>query len=135
MGSRFIGLQEGNLLAVIGDEDTVTGFLLTGVGHVDMLRKESLKSNFFIVNSKTPQSQVENAFRVFTQRDDIAILLINQHIANEIRGVLDEYYEMVQGRQNPLPTILEIPSKTHPYEMDKDSLMTRVQALMGPREL
>ena len=37
---------EGSYLAVMGDEDTITGFLLAGVGNVD-LRK---KTNFLIVN-------------------------------------------------------------------------------------
>lgn len=39
--------QQGQLIGVIGDEDTVTGFLLAGVGHVDVRRK----SNFLIVDS------------------------------------------------------------------------------------
>lgn len=37
---------EGSLLALICDEDTATGLLLTGVGHVDF-RKQS---NFLIVD-------------------------------------------------------------------------------------
>jgi V-type H+-transporting ATPase subunit F len=44
---------KGALIGVIGDEDTVTGFLLAGVGNVDARRK----SNFLIVdNSETPSS-------------------------------------------------------------------------------
>ena len=38
--------DEGGLLAMIVDQDTATGMLLTGVGHVD-LRKQS---NFLIVD-------------------------------------------------------------------------------------
>ena len=34
-------------IAIIGDEDTVTGFLLAGVGNIDMQKNQ----NFFIVNS------------------------------------------------------------------------------------
>ena len=30
---------KGALMAVIGDEDTVTGFLLAGVGNIDLRRK------------------------------------------------------------------------------------------------
>jgi V-type H+-transporting ATPase subunit F len=37
----------GQLIGVIGDEDTVTGFLLAGVGNVDARRK----SNFLIVDN------------------------------------------------------------------------------------
>jgi len=44
---------DGSYLAIMGDEDTITGFLLAGVGNVD-LRKNS---NFLIVNeSKLWQS-------------------------------------------------------------------------------
>jgi V-type H+-transporting ATPase subunit F len=39
--------SQGALIGVIGDEDSVTGFLLAGVGNVDVRRK----SNFLIVDS------------------------------------------------------------------------------------
>ena len=83
---------------------------------------------------ETTQGQIESAFRTFTSREDIAILLINQYIANEIRGALDEYLDNLDRRPSALPTILEIPSKTHPYEIEKDSLMQRVQGMLGPRD-
>ena len=38
-----------NLIAVIGDEDTVTGFLLAGIGE----RNTKGETNFLIVDSKT----------------------------------------------------------------------------------
>lgn len=38
--------QDGALLAMIVDQDTATGMLLTGVGHVDLRRR----SNFVIVD-------------------------------------------------------------------------------------
>lgn len=41
-GSR----DEGGLLAMIVDQDTATGMLLTGIGHVDIRRR----SNFLIVD-------------------------------------------------------------------------------------
>ena len=39
---------EGGLIAVIADEDTITGFLLAGVGHVD-LRKNT---NYLVVDAR-----------------------------------------------------------------------------------
>ena len=39
--------QNGALIAVIGDEETVTGMLLAGVGNVDARRT----SNFMVVDS------------------------------------------------------------------------------------
>lgn len=54
----------------------------------------------------------------FTNRDDIAILLIQQGFANQIRHVVDSY-------KKPLPAILEIPSKDTPYDPSKDSILSR----------
>lgn len=76
--------QEGSLVAVIADEDTITGFLLAGVGEVD-LRK---RSNFLVVDSKTTVRTIEQAFKDFTNREDVAIILISQPIANMIRHVV-----------------------------------------------
>jgi len=95
-----------SLLAVIGDEDTITGMLLAGIGQVD----DSTKSkNFYVVDAKTTDEQIESAFNEYVEnRDDIAILLINQHLAEKIRFRVDNF-------TNAFPAILEIPSKEHPY--------------------
>ncbi|KAJ1937822.1 H(+)-transporting V1 sector ATPase subunit F [Linderina macrospora] len=108
------------LIAAIGDEDTITGLLLAGIGDIDAHQR----ANFLVVTSKTTQEQIEEAFTSFTQRKDIAIILINQHIAEYIRGILDEY-------SAAFPTVLEIPSKDHPYDPSKDSVLKRVQLLFG----
>lgn len=67
---------------------------------------------------------MEEAFEEFTQRKDMAILLITQQVANDIRPLLDEYHQA-------FPTILEIPSKDHPYDPAKDSVLKRIQKLFG----
>eukprot|EP00735_Rhodelphis_limneticus_P011825 TRINITY_DN4978_c0_g1::TRINITY_DN4978_c0_g1_i1::g.16685::m.16685 TRINITY_DN4978_c0_g1::TRINITY_DN4978_c0_g1_i1::g.16685 ORF type:complete len:131 (-),score=42.04,sp/Q9ZQX4/VATF_ARATH/60.68/9e-48,ATP-synt_F/PF01990.12/7.8e-31,DXP_synthase_N/PF13292.1/0.087 TRINITY_DN4978_c0_g1_i1:688-1080(-) len=112
--------EGGTLIAVIGDEDTVTGFLLAGVGNVDVRKN----SNFLIVDNKTPVTQIEDAFHRFTQRTDVSILLINQHIANKIRHLVDQYV-------TPIPALLEIPSKEFPYDPSQDSILQRVKQLCG----
>ena len=77
--------------------------------------------NFAIVDTKTSPSDIESHFERFTQdRKDIAILLINQHIAEKIRPVVDKYSQA-------FPALLEIPSKDHPYDPEKDSVLKRVQ--------
>ncbi|KAF9977387.1 H(+)-transporting V1 sector ATPase subunit F [Actinomortierella ambigua] len=111
---------ERTLIAVIGDEDSITGLLLAGIGHVD----SSNRKNFLVVDAKTPLSTVEETFLEFTKRKDIAIILINQHIAEEIRLLIDEH-------DQAFPTILEIPSKDHPYDPEKDSVLKRVRRLFG----
>eukprot|EP01084_Bolivina_argentea_P014067 26305_1 len=108
------------LIGIIGDEDTTTGFLLAGIGD----RNRTGKRNFLVVNSDTTLSQIEKGFKELTGRKDIGILLINQHIAEEIRHLLTQY-------DQKLPTILEIPSKNQLYDPDKDDVMIRVKKLLG----
>jgi V-type H+-transporting ATPase subunit F len=97
----------------------VTGFLLAGVGH-----RTASSTNFLIVNPDTPIKTVEETFQNFTLRDDIGIVLINQHVANTIRHVLKAYTATI-------PTVLEIPSKEHPYDPEQDYIMQRVNMYLG----
>jgi V-type H+-transporting ATPase subunit F len=69
-------------------------------------------------------SQVEEAFRNLSQRDDVGIILINQHIASDIRHVLRDYNQTI-------PTVLEIPSKEYPYDPEQDYIMQRVNMYLG----
>uniref|UniRef100_A0A6T6C1E1 V-type proton ATPase subunit F n=1 Tax=Compsopogon caeruleus TaxID=31354 RepID=A0A6T6C1E1_9RHOD len=117
---RLRNRPDGHLIAVIGDEDTVTGFLLAGVGQVD----GASGTNFVVVDSKTSIEAIGEAFGTFTSREDVAILLINQHIANKIRHVVQKF-------KSPVPAIVEIPSKEHPYDPSKDSVLQRVRGMLG----
>ncbi|TKA81647.1 V-type proton ATPase subunit F [Cryomyces minteri] len=115
--------KDRQFLAVIGDEDSVTGLLLAGIGHVTA--PPDSQKNFLIVDAKTENAAIEAAFDRFTQeRKDIAILLINQHIAEKIRHRVDSYTAA-------FPSLLEIPSKDHPYDPEKDSVLKRVRRLFG----
>ncbi|EAS29453.3 V-type proton ATPase subunit F [Coccidioides immitis RS] len=115
--------KERQFLAVIGDEDSVTGLLLAGIGHVT--DPPDSQRNFVVVDSKTETSAIEKAFHNFTQeRKDIGVLLINQHIAERIRNSVDNFTEA-------FPAVLEIPSKDHPYDPEKDSVLRRVRRLFG----
>ncbi|KAK6337729.1 H(+)-transporting V1 sector ATPase subunit F [Orbilia brochopaga] len=114
--------KDRNFLAVIGDEDTVTGLLLAGIGHVTT--GASATRNFFIVDPKTEIEKIEKSFDDLTTRKDIGILLINQHVAEKIRYKIDMYTAA-------FPAVLEIPSKDHPYDPEKDSVLKRVRKLFG----
>lgn len=111
-------MSKGKLIAVIGDEDTCTGFLLGGIGELDKNRRP----NFLVVDKNTSVTELEDAFKSFSQRDDIAIILINQNIADIIRHMVDAYSETI-------PAILEIPSKDHPYDASKDSILRRAKGM------
>jgi len=106
--------ENRNLIALIGDEDTITGFLLTGIGE----RNHKGETNFFTVDDSTPASEIEAAFERFVSRPDVAIVMITQKVAESIRNHIFNYTEVV-------PTVLEIPSKDSPYDPSKDSLMER----------
>lgn len=114
---------KGKLMAVIGDEDTCTGFLLGGIGELN----KSRQPNFLVVDKNTSVSQIEDSFKTFIRREDIAIIVINQYIAEMIRHLLDGYSQ-------PIPAILEIPSKDHPYNPEKDSILRRAKGMFNAED-
>ena len=116
---------KGKLIAVIGDEDTCVGFLLGGIGEVN--RAKSPQHNFMVVDRNTVTSEIEETFKGFIRRGDIDIILINQNVAEMIRHVIDAHID-------PIPAILEIPSKDHPYDPSKDSIMRRAKGLFSGDE-
>ncbi len=111
---------KGSLLtSVIGDEATVTGFLLTGMGE----RNRKGDCNFLIVDKETTLSQIETAFKKLLERDDVGIILISQHIAEMIRNLIAEY-------EGIIPTIMEIPSKDYAYDPEKDTILQRAARIL-----
>lgn len=112
--------ETNGLVAVIGDEDTVTGFLLAGIGQ----RFSNNKTNYYIVNDKTITSDIINKFTELSSRDDISIILITQTVAGEIRHILNTY-------DKTIPVVLEIPSKEKAYDESSDPIMQRVIKLLG----
>ena len=110
---RFNRNENNMLIGIIGDEETVTGFLLAGIGE----RNEN-STNFLKVTSETDKLIIQEFFESLVSRKDIGIILISQDVADRIRETLDAYDEII-------PTVLEIPSKQHPYSIEKDSVMQR----------
>lgn len=75
--------------------------------------------------SDTAVSEVEDCFKRFVKRDDIDIILINQNVAEMIRHAIDSHSQ-------PIPSVLEIPSKDHPYDASKDSILRRAKVILQP---
>ena len=119
MSKKFQGISKSLTVAVIGDEATVTGLLLTGMGE----RNKRGETNFLIVTKDTTLSQIETAFKTYTEREDVGIVLISQNVAEMIRNLIAEYEGIV-------PTVLEIPSKDVPYEADKDSILIKAARIL-----
>lgn len=78
----------------------------------------------YILIIDTAVSEIEDSFRSFLSRTDIAIIMINQNIAEMIRHVID-------GHDKPIPAVLEIPSKDHPYDPTKDSILRRAKGMFN----
>ncbi|NXK42798.1 VATF ATPase, partial [Piprites chloris] len=155
----------GKLIAVMGDEDTVTGFLLGGIGELDKHRRP----NFLVVEKETSLAEIEETFRWgktgagskesqespvppprwgpvrgwgslcppqppfpcsrgFLAREDVGMILISQALAEQIRPA-------VAAHARALPAVLEIPSKDHPYDPARDSVLRRARGLFAPDEL
>lgn len=76
----------------------------------------------------TAVSEIEDCFKRFIKRDDIDIILINQNYAELIRHVIDSH-------TSPIPAVLEIPSKDHPYDASKDSILRRAKGMFNPEDM
>ncbi|KAK1875311.1 V-type proton ATPase subunit F [Dissostichus eleginoides] len=89
-----------------------------GVGELNKNRKP----NFLVVEKETSVAEIEETFKSFLARSDIGIVLINQFIAEMIRHAIDGHLESI-------PAVLEIPSKEHPYDASKDSILRRAKGM------
>ncbi|KAK8818086.1 V-type proton ATPase subunit F [Blastocystis sp. ATCC 50177/Nand II] len=119
-----VEVNNEKLIAVIGDEDTVTGMLLAGIGE----HSAKKGANYFVVDKDTKVKEVEDAFVRLSKRDDIGIIIINQCIADMIRHILNNY-------DSAIPTVIEIPSKDKPYDASRDSVIRKVAKMLGSEDM
>lgn len=127
---------ERRIVGIIGDEDTVTGFLLAGIGDNRVSTGDSdgavrgvpspAPPNYVVVSPTTPLADIEEAFVSLCTRTDVGIIIICQHIANDIRHLIQEQTAVI-------PCILEIPSKGQKYDAEKDYVLERVTRALGIR--
>lgn len=79
---------------------------------------------FLVMN---PGSKPPSPPRSFLARNDIGIILINQFIAEMIRHAIDAHMQSI-------PAVLEIPSKEHPYDASKDSILRRAKGMFSAED-
>ncbi|XP_047136956.1 probable V-type proton ATPase subunit F [Hydra vulgaris] len=118
-----MAVAKGKIIAVIADRDTCTGFLLGGIGEINAKRQK----NFLVVGKETTVQEIQDAFVKFTTRADVAIILITQKVAEEIRHLIDSHVQ-------PIPAVLEIPSKDCPYDSSKDSILKRAKGMFSSED-
>ena len=120
MGPSGRGGEETKVIACLGDEDTVTGLTLAGVGGSDARGRGYLVA----VAGETPTSAVEETFRRFLKDPAVGVVLVSQPVAMRIRGAMDAH-------TSAAPAVLEVPSKEEPYDPEEDVLLRRVKHLYG----
>lgn len=58
-------------------------------------------------------------------------LLLSLSLSVCLRQVAEDIRPLINEVHQTIPTILEIPSKDHPYDEAKDPIMQRVSKLLG----
>ncbi|KAF7684760.1 V-type proton ATPase subunit F [Astathelohania contejeani] len=104
--------MERLLVGIMGDEETIMGFLFTG------LENSVDNPNMIIVNADTSDEDLNCAFDTLVSRPDISIIFICDFVAARLRKKI-KYYQGV------VPSILEIPSRTRMLDIEKEKLANK----------
>lgn len=91
-----------NLIAVIADDETLSGFALTGIP----LSRDL--PNFISVSNETTEEELEKHVQLLASRKDVAIVFVADFVYPKARDYIEKYD---QG----LPCFLKIPSKLGPH--------------------
>ena len=78
------------LTAIMADETTVTGFLLTGMGERKRTGDKD-RSNFFVVGKDTTDAECENMLKDLLSRNDVGIIMVAQNVAERVKHVIEEH--------------------------------------------
>lgn len=115
--------EDVKTIAFIGETDSCVGFLLAGIGEVKIIndKNSEILKNYLVVDDQTSLKEIEDQFQCLVKRNDVGIVLIEQHIANQIRCFIDRH-----SRQCLLPTVLELPSTYNAYDLHKDYIIKRI---------
>ncbi|KAF0990886.1 hypothetical protein HZS_4296 [Henneguya salminicola] len=130
-------MSASHLIGLIGDEDTCVGFLLAGIGDINKQRQKNFlivtKGNILLVfNKDTIYSEIEDFFNKLITRNDIAIIMITQQVTiSKLIQIAERIRHLIAKHDKIIPTIVEIPSKEHPYEPSKDPILKRARTLLG----
>jgi len=122
--TRTLNTKGTYLTAIMADETTVTGFLLTGMGECKKISENKFQKNFLVVTKYTTDKECEIMLREMLERRDVAIVMIAQDVASKVQNVILEHKGELQ------PTILVIPAKGTPYDPEKDDIVVRAAQIL-----
>ncbi|XP_049772279.1 V-type proton ATPase subunit F 1-like [Schistocerca cancellata] len=106
--------DENLLVGLIGDENTCVGFLRSPDGD----------SNVIVVHEHTSELEIEEDFQRLLAREDIAILLITDQVAEVIANSMARHLDS----RKP-PVLLTIPSPYQPFDSEADVMLRAVRRL------
>lgn len=97
-------------IAIIGDQDTVTGFMLGGI-----------KDGYPVKNAEEADKTLEELVR-----KDYSIIIITEKIGDKLRDKIDSLTS-----ERALPMIIEIPDKAGSIERETDPLRELIKRVIG----
>ena len=97
-------------IAVMADEDTVTGFMLGG-----------LKEGFPVKNKEEAEKILEDLVK-----KDYSVIITTEKIGDEIRDPIDKLTS-----ERTLPMIIEIPDKTGSIKRESDPMRELIKRVIG----
>ena len=97
-------------IAIIADQDTVTGFMLGGV-----------KEGYPVEDTEEAGKTLEDLVR-----KDYSIIITTEKIGDELREKIDNLTS-----ERALPMIIEIPDKTGSIERETDPLRELIKRVIG----
>jgi len=97
-------------IAIMADQDTVTGFMLGGI-----------KEGFIVENKEEAEEKL-----VELVKNDFSIIITTEKIGTEIRSTIDK----VTG-DSALPMIIEVPDKEGSMEREADPLRELIKRVIG----
>ncbi|UZJ51904.1 hypothetical protein CBS101457_001224 [Exobasidium rhododendri] len=146
------------LIALISDEDTATGLLLAGIGHISSANTESTSSSSGggtkasasgnkgglsadDRNANSAMGSHDKNFYIVNSSTPVSEIEVAFNIFTKERGdiaillitqtLAEKIRTLCDRYTQAFPALLEIPSKEAPYDPSKDSVLKRVQKLFG----
>jgi V/A-type H+-transporting ATPase subunit F len=97
-------------IAIMADQDTVTGFMLGGI-----------KEGYTINNKEEAEQKLQELVK-----KEFSIIITTEKIGTEIRSTIDK----VTG-ERALPMIIEVPDKEGSIERESDPLRELIKRVIG----
>ncbi|WP_455392961.1 V-type ATP synthase subunit F [[Eubacterium] cellulosolvens] len=109
------GQQREKQIAVIGDEDTVIGFGLTGIKYLTT------------INGDTEDKDILNSISEYLTTPGIGFIIITQSVAERIRAK----FELLKHEKPLYPIFIELPDKHGELPDRIDPIKTLIRRAIG----